>query len=235
MAPLLIVLALTTLAVFPAARARGTTPVAAQQPTTLEAKAEQGDTAAQVMLAQRYFRNDDEVNGMKWLRKAAEAGNVDAQNLLGFHYAKDPSTPDHVKQARTWYLKAFDQGSGVAAQNLCLLYTEPMELTKGVDPPGSLPLAPVTASKADVAEAFTWCGKGANAGMPTAEYLFGLLYAHGGGVKPDYEQAYFWLLVGPAPRSLREAVANSLTPEKRAEIEQRAKVWKPTAMTPRVP
>ena len=70
MARILIVLALTTLAVSPSAHAQGMTPMAAQEPTTLETKAEQGDTGAQVKLAEKYFRNDDEDDATRSLRRS---------------------------------------------------------------------------------------------------------------------------------------------------------------------
>jgi TPR repeat protein len=204
-------------------------------PADVRARAEQGDAATQKRLADYYFRVDDDANGLIWLRKAAENGDVDAQNLLGFRYKTGGGVPQDREQSRRWYRKAADQGSAPALQNLCMSYTDPLELTKGIDPAGAFPLPPLTARKQDLAEAFGWCSKAANAGMPEATVRLGLIYARGGpGIAPDYEQAYFWLLVRSATSPLREAIGRAQPPDKRAEVETRAPQWKPpSAARPR--
>lgn len=201
----------------------------AQTVADLRARAERGDAAAQKDLADSLFARQDEGNGITWLRKSAKAGYAKAQDALGWRYLLGSGVPKDLGQARAWFRKAAANGLGAGSANLCHSYHEPMELMKGTDPLEGWPLPPVTGNKRDLAELFDSCRKGATTGRPPATQVLGVLYARGiGDIKPDYEQAYFWLRVRGGPRDLRRKLANMLTPEKRTDIEARARAWKPT-------
>ena len=47
---------------------------------------------------------------MKWYRKAAEQGQVDAQYNLGSFYRKGWGVPKDYAEAVKWYRKAAEQG-----------------------------------------------------------------------------------------------------------------------------
>jgi hypothetical protein len=199
----------------------------AQTVADLRARAERRDAAAQKELADSLFARKDEANGIIWLRKSAEAGHAKAQADLGWRYLLGSGVPKDLGQARVWYRKAAANGLVMASALLCNSYENPMEVMKGTDPLDSWPLPPVTGPKRDLAELLDSCRKGATTGSTMATRVLGVLYARGiGDIKPDYEQAYFWLRVRGGPRDLRRKLPDVLTPEKRAEIEARARAWK---------
>ena len=201
----------------------------AQTVADLRARAERGDAAAQKELADSLFARDDEATGITWLRKSAAAGYAKAQDALGWRYLLGSGVPKELGQARAWFRKAAANGLVTASAKLCHSYQEPMGLMKGTDPLESWPLPPVTGKKRDLTELFDSCRKGATTGNPTATQVLGVLYARGiGDIKPDYEEAYFWLRVRGGPRGLRRKLTDVLTPAMRAEIEARARAWKPT-------
>ncbi|MDQ3846688.1 MAG: tetratricopeptide repeat protein, partial [Bacteroidota bacterium] len=206
---------------------------AAQERAALQAKAEQGDTAAQKKLGEYYFGKGDNPNGLKWLQKSAEGGNADAQSSLGWRYERGNGVPENVEEARKWYRMASEQGHGTAQANLCSCYVEPLNISDAKDADPNEPIGTIKGTKADMQEAIKWCGASAKRGGIVSQYRLGLLYAKGSAdVKPDYEEAYFWLSVTGGHEVFRAKVAKQLTAEKRAEIEKNAKNWKPGSPTP---
>lgn len=90
------------------------------------AAAEQGDVDFQYLLGAGYLRDildppgdaDPEVEGIKWIRKAAERGHEGAQFHLGMLYEfGDHIQQDHAKAAM-WYRKAAKQGNADAQDGL---------------------------------------------------------------------------------------------------------------------
>jgi TPR repeat protein len=172
-----------------------------------KARAEQGDTEAQLKLWEMYtlgkvpgrtFRNmADELEGQKegeeWLRKAADGGNARAQYSLGMGYL---NSPQDFSEARKWFLKAADQGNADAQYQLGSMY----ENGKGVPK--------------DSAEAMKWYHKAADQGNVNAtgviaqaevrkeaeqgnakaQYQLGMVYINGKGpgTPPDYVEAMKW-------------------------------------------
>ncbi len=55
---------------------------------------------------------------MKWHRKAAEQGNVQAQNALGFMYEQGQGAPKDDAEALRWLRKAAAQGNKLARDNV---------------------------------------------------------------------------------------------------------------------
>lgn len=88
----------------------------------LIAKAEAGDTEAQIQVALAYDAGkgapQDKNNAMKWYRMAADAGNADAQNSLGSMLQDGKKYGD----ALFWYEKATLQGHAQATNNAAYLY-----------------------------------------------------------------------------------------------------------------
>ena len=100
----------------------------------IKTKAEAGDAKAQYDLCMMYGeglgvpQNDEE--SVKWLRKAADQGNADAQNTIGAFYAFDmmPGFEQDPKEALKWLRKAIAQGHEIAPVHLESLLEEHPEL-----------------------------------------------------------------------------------------------------------
>ena len=203
---------------------------------TLQAKAAKGDDAAIKRLADVYYAQKDSANGLKWTIAAAEHGDAELQNDLGWQYQN--ATPKDIAQARKWYRKAGEQGLDSAQLNLCQSYATQFGLDDGVisgagkDDPQS-PITPIQGSQADLDQAFNWCEVAADHGMYLAEWYMGVLNAKGGPNHPaDYPEAYFWLTKGGLKSGavFLQKVAHHLTPAQRAEIEKRAANFHPDPM-----
>ncbi len=55
---------------------------------------------------------------IEWWLKAANQGDAEAQNNLGYSYANGFGVPKDTNIARQWYLKAIAQGDKTAQINL---------------------------------------------------------------------------------------------------------------------
>ncbi|MCK5297239.1 MAG: sel1 repeat family protein, partial [Alphaproteobacteria bacterium] len=73
--------------------------------------AELGDATYQynVGLVYDITRKDDK-EAINWYRKAAENGDVTAQNILGNRYLVGVGVPQNYKETVKWHLKAAEQG-----------------------------------------------------------------------------------------------------------------------------
>src|SRR6266853_736720 len=79
----------------------------------VKAKAEAGDAESQVELGRRYDKGEgvvkDQVEAVKWYRKAVEQNDVKAQFALGFcFYAGEGVAKDYVEAVK-WYRRAAEQ------------------------------------------------------------------------------------------------------------------------------
>ena len=64
----------------------------------------------------------DYVKALEWYKKAADQGNANAQNDLGFLYHHGHGVSQDYGKALEWYKKAADQGLAEAVNNLGVLY-----------------------------------------------------------------------------------------------------------------
>jgi len=205
--------------------------------SALLAKANQGDDAAMKRLSDLYHEKKDSANGLNWKIKAAERGDPDLQNDLGWYFANTP--PKNVIEARKWYTKAGEQGWEDAELNLCKSYATELDLDQGVlsgadKDNRQSPFAPIRGSTADIDEAFRWCERAGDRGLTEAAWDAGVLNAKGSLARaPNYADAYFWLTYGglQAGEVFRENVGTHLTAAKRAEMEKLAAGFRPDAMT----
>lgn len=85
-------------------------------------KAEEGDPAAQYRYGVTCAQREEDAEAVKWFRRAAEAGNVDAQGSLAFMYASGRGVARDDVEAATWYRRAADRGSAEAQYNLGIAY-----------------------------------------------------------------------------------------------------------------
>ncbi|MEO8883109.1 MAG: tetratricopeptide repeat protein [Devosia sp.] len=127
------------------------------------------------------------------LRKAAVAGNAEAQFYLGTLY--DPTLPQlafgtkDIATSFEWYRKSAEQGSPGGEQTLAQSY----QIGWGVAQNDSL--------------AAQWFQKAAQHGMPLAQDQLGLVLARGQGVAKDCTTAKTWLAAAAALGN-QEAASN---------------------------
>ena len=95
---------------------------AAQDPSDLKLKAEQGDARSQVRLGLLYENGkgvaQDYKEAVKWYLKAAEQGNSSGQNNLGLMYGNGKGVLQDYNEAVKWYRKAADQGNAYGQNSL---------------------------------------------------------------------------------------------------------------------
>jgi TPR repeat protein len=93
----------------------------------LLAKANAGDSAAQVQVGESYAAGkgvaQDYKQAAEWYRKAAEHGDAAAQVQLAALYRDGKGVARDMAQAAEWYRKAAEQGDVTAQGTLGLLYS----------------------------------------------------------------------------------------------------------------
>jgi uncharacterized membrane protein len=114
------------------------------------------------------------VDALFWLRKAAEQGHADAQNLLGICHYNGRGVERSHEGAVKWFRKAAEQGHAWAQYNLANCYYN----GKGVEQ--------------SYEEAMKWYRKAAEQGNADAQYNLGTCYYKGQGVEQSYEGAVSW-------------------------------------------
>jgi uncharacterized protein len=106
------------------------------------------------------------------LRQAAKGGNAQAQTELGQRYVyRKGGVDQNYAEARSWFLKAADQGNDVAALMMGYIY----EFGWSVTP--------------DLVQARTWFEKAGNEGNGRALVVLAYFYEDGQGVPRDYAHA----------------------------------------------
>ena len=86
---------------------------------------------------------------MRWYRKAADQGNADAQDNVGWLYQHGWGVAQDYAEAMRWYRKAADQGDARAQANIGELYQHGWgvaknyaEATRWFDKAGPTPAMP---------------------------------------------------------------------------------------------
>lgn len=143
----------------------------------IAAKAAEGDPAAcyeygHRLLTGRKVKQDRE-QAIKWLRTAADKGNIRAAAALGACYAHGLGTAADTAQARQWYTVAADAGHPHAQLDLAQHY---------------LVVAP-----RDPAKAVTYIRYAAMQGSADAAFLMSVFFAQGIGVTQHSGIALGWL------------------------------------------
>jgi uncharacterized protein len=182
------------------------------------------------------------------LKKRAEAGDISAQNDLGYAYKTGSGVEKNPEEAIKWIRRAADAGSPMAQRNLGLIYVQgygvPQDYQKArewflksanQDFPNAYGQigglyqngrgVPV-----DLAEAAQWYEKGAQKGDQGAQYNLGIMYKLGEGVEKDYVKAYQWLTAARVNRKkekltwMARGALSDLIPKMSDEEKARAKV-----------
>jgi TPR repeat protein len=125
--PWLAVVILCSFTLIPASSFAGKSIGEVQQYEKIKLQALNGNLRSQVLLAS-YLEDGigverDEVEAVKWYRKAADQGYHPAQFALGVNYADGIGVVKDVAEAIRWYRKAADQGNEFAQTALGVRYT----------------------------------------------------------------------------------------------------------------
>lgn len=120
--PWLAIIILCSSTLIPAPTYAGKSIGEVQQFEKVKLQALNGNPNSQVLLAS-YLEDGigvekDEVEAVKWYRKAADQGYHPAQFALGVNYAAGVGVAKDVIQAISWYRKAADQGNEFAQTSL---------------------------------------------------------------------------------------------------------------------
>jgi S1-C subfamily serine protease len=139
----------------------------------------------------------------------ADAGNPQAQNLLGRLYDSGRLVKRDEKIAIEWFRRSAVQGLAESQFSLAFKLF-----------------------KTSKSESISWFQKSAAQGYAIAQYYLGLLYSKGDGVPRNEEMAYFWLLLASSSGnrsaiSAREVVEEKLSNQQRAMVQANARKWKP--------
>jgi hypothetical protein len=184
-----------------------------EQIKELKPKAEQGDAAAQCDLGQMLLYHRAPVpeppepnpEGIKWLRKAAEQGYLQAQLTVASLLKLSPDTDTELVR---WLRAAADQGSVAAKFELGTCYEEGKIVPK------------------DYSEAAKLYLQAAEQGHQLAQTQLAVLYSEGKGVPRSLKEAYVWEFIarvfGGRPTTLDIEVLSLA--EKKSAIETEALV-----------
>jgi len=169
-------------------------------------------------IAKKLIKENQQQNALDILLPLAEQNNAEAQNLVGelYHFGGEGLLVDFQK-AHTWYLKAFQNGNGEAANHLGRLYLNGEGVPK--DPQEAIKWYKQSMLKGDLYgemnyysftnPAFVYILKRAISGDPEAQNIAGELYHFGmSGIERDYDKARSWYL--KAVSQGNKAAANHL-------------------------
>jgi TPR repeat protein len=137
-------------------------------------RAKRGDPEAEWGVADRYgdgvadkkgriLVSRSSRNAAKWFRKSAEHGCAPAQNGLGVLLSARGATRENIDEALLWFLKAFNAGEIISANNMAITYRQTGHFRKAV----------------------RWFQESVEAGDDDARVQLGIHYYWGKGVKKD--------------------------------------------------
>lgn len=184
------------------------------------APAEAGDVVAQFNLGLMYEAGMGVAPNLSmaayWYGMAAARGDSDAQLNLAQLYEEGRGVPHDERIAAEWLRQAAEQDVTEAQRRLAAMYAEGRGVPR------------------DKAAAARWYQLAAEQADARAQTALGLMTMTGDGVKRDPVAAYMWFALAapsePAAVGYRDALAERLSPEQRAEGEKRAETWRPRTM-----
>jgi TPR repeat protein len=183
--------------------------------TTLEERAERGDTEARVEIAKQRLETivpeGQKREAREWIQTGAEEGNPEAQYLLGVAYYQGDGVPQDYTKSFEWIHRSAEEGNVAAQGYLGGLYRSGLGTPPDIDEAlrwyrtaaeGGDPMSQYFTGVAhdfgaradlDPKQAAAWYAKASNAGVHQAQYNLALLYLSGRGVKRDEVEAFMWL------------------------------------------
>ena len=194
-------------------------------------QAQQGDTTAMLRMAYFYFDGPKSVRdataGMRWARRAADAGSAQGMFDMGLAHDRSGAAADKAEAAR-WYAKAAELGDTSAMINLAALQLAGSGTAKDEAAAARWVRKAAEAGAAeamldmgwmsargvgvphDDAEALRWYRLAADRKDTAAKYRIGVMYADGVGVTRDDAAAVRWMAEGAAPLLGLSAVINNM-------------------------
>jgi TPR repeat protein len=166
----------------------------------------------------------DQVESVRWFRKAADQGEPGAQFKLGVKYTMGSGVPQDKKEAVRWLRMAAEQDDTDAQLFLAWAY------------PDSRPSANELA-----AQRVSRLREAAERGLASAQGSLGELYRDGKGVPQDYVQAHLWFNLAASQSTgedhdqyaaARDDIATKMTAGQFAEAQRLAREWKPATREP---
>lgn len=185
--------------------------------------------------------------GLRWLGKAADGGNVRAEWAIGESYLDGTGHPQDFSEAHKWFQRAAERGNAEAAFDLGAMYEHGRGVRRsdeeavrwyrvaaqGGEPQGAYNLANMLDQgrgvRRDRAEAVRWYRAAITAGHAGAANNLGTAYVTGQGVEQSVVEAYKWFSVAVSnPERLQNAIrvganldraAGMLTPDQRRQVK----------------
>lgn len=185
-------------------------------PLTVVGQVGDSNYDADFQAGNRFYERKDYANALPYFQKAAEGGNVDAQNNLGVMYHYGEGMTKDFSKAAEWYRRAAEKNFVKAQFNLGVLYQD-ME---------------------DYASAIYWYKKAAEQGHAKSQTNLGTLYYYGVGIMKDENVAMSWY--SKAANQGDELARNCLAqlqvpPQEKKEAERPALVVQKPNTTPEQP
>jgi TPR repeat protein len=144
----------------------------------LVARAESGDSKAQLQLGEAYAQGDgvaqDDVEAVRWFRKAADTGDARGEYSLGEMYLTGRGVTANLAEGLKWMRRAAEHGDARGQFNLAAMYAQGQGVPK------------------DNNEAAKWMRKSADQGLAAGQFGLGSMYAHGRGVPQSATDAVKW-------------------------------------------
>jgi len=153
-------------------------------------------------------------DALEMLQPLAEAGDGDAQNVLGGLYLQGWGVDKDYNQAREWFEKSAAQVNPMGCYNLGGMYANGIGVEQDCDKARELVQKPAEAGNPigqvnlgalyadgtrctpqDFGEALRWFRAAATQGDPLGQHSLGAMYANGQGVAQDYGAAMAWYLL----------------------------------------
>ena len=152
------------------------------------------------------------------VKRNAKQGDAKAQYALGRSYENGVGVHESSAKAARWYRKAAEQGLAPAQYSLGRMYAAGLGVRK------------------DDAQAIPWFRKAAAQDYALAMNRLGVMYERGHGVPEDCAEAYKWYTLAAGEKqnvfgvANRDALARRMTPERIAEGQHRAKLFRGLAV-----
>lgn len=165
------------------------------------------------------YNSGDYATALQEFQRRADAGDNQAQLLLGLMHDNGLGTQKDPARAYGWYRKAAEGGHPRAQFNVA----EMLAAGQGVAP--------------DRGEAMRWYARAADNGYPEAQYKYGLALAQGEDIAPDRVEGWKWLDLAAgsgvegseAAAQARDALAARMTAEELGAARERSRRWRETS------
>jgi len=189
-------------------------------PKAVAARASAGEPQTQLQMGilglEKAIRPVEYREAGEWLRKAAEAGIVEAQYRLGTLYQSGRLAGQDPTNTVFWLEKAAAQRHVAALYNLGSMYGTGRGVTR------------------DPQAAVRYFRQAAELGDAYAQYNLGNMYAEGRGVAKDYIRAHMWFNLAAVhgiqnASDNRDFILRYMSSTQVAKAQRLAREWKPTA------